>query len=108
MVEVIGLEEDLESIGFHHLASVGKHKIAVRLEVDNAPAAALLIESHESGRGKPFVHLLHLRVRKGKPNLADFAGCEKGRQHLDAGSDKGGIFSPFWSASWHPTTYGRL
>ena len=96
MIEVISTEFHRELVFFHHVLSIGEHKVTVRLEVNQAVRSQeLTISVHEVSGSKSLGSLLHLRIGEGQPNFTHFAFGKEAVNDFDVCTEKSHILQSF-------------
>ena len=92
VVEVFCLENDGQLIVIHHIAGIGKEKVGVGLQMDQAVIdEETAIALHEIGRRETLARVLHLGVGEGEPYLLHLIFREESVDDLNVGAKESDI-----------------
>ena len=108
MIEVVGEHLYGQVVVLHHVARVGEHEVAVRLEVNQSVIyKETAVPLHEVGAGQPLGGLLHLGVGEGEPDFTHLAWGEEAVDNLDVGAQEGHVGHACFSRLLGPAPHAR-
>lgn len=106
-IQIIGTITHFETIHLHHFAGVGKHKVAIRFEVNHPPPGSWNGSTNKVGCRKTLV-VFHLRIGKSKPDFVHLASAKQWWIISISVRRNATFFSPFWAEILAPVAYGHL